>query len=159
MTDYRTRPATLDDLETLVAQRIAMFKDMGNTFDEQKIADAFRAWVAPLMAQGIYNAWLIEDRDGAIVAGGGLTIIPWPPGPRYPGDRLAFVYNVYTVPEQRGRGLAKRIMADIHDFCRANGITSVALNASQFGQPLYASLGYQVTTSPMMFLSLESAGV
>jgi GNAT superfamily N-acetyltransferase len=155
MTDYRIRPATLADRETLVEQRIAMFKDMGNTFDEETIAASFRAWVTPMMEQGIYKAWLIEDRAGVIVAGGGLTIIPWPPGPRYPGDRLAFVYNVYTAPALRGRGLAKRIMAQIHDFCRAEGITSVALNASEYGQPLYQSLGYQVATSPMMFLSLE----
>jgi GNAT superfamily N-acetyltransferase len=98
-----------------------------------------------------------HDENGGIapVAGGGLTMIPWPPGPRYPGTRLAFVYNVYTEPAYRGRGLARRVMDAIHDFCRTEGVGSVALNASQFGRPLYESLGYQVATSPMMFLSLE----
>jgi hypothetical protein len=42
----------------------------------------------------------------------------------------------------------------IHDWCRKAGISSVALNASEFGQPLYESMGYQVTDSPMMFLTL-----
>jgi GNAT superfamily N-acetyltransferase len=155
MTDYRIRPAALDDCDILVHQRIAMFKDMGNTFDEAAIGGSFRRWVTARMAEDVYKAWLIEDTTGAIIGGGGMTIIPWPPGPRYPGDRLAFVYNVYTEPVHRGRGLATRLMAEIHAFCRAEGITSVALNASEFGQPLYAALGYQVSASPMMFLSLE----
>jgi hypothetical protein len=31
----------------------------------------------------------------------------------------------------------------------------VALNASEFGRPLYESLGYRVTPGPTMFLRLE----
>ena len=46
-------------------------------------------------------------------------------------------------------------MDTIHDFCRTAGISSLALNASEFGRPLYESMGYAVTSSPMMFLALE----
>ena len=90
---------------------------------------------------------------------GGATIIPWPPGPTYRGRQLAYVYNVYTEPEHRGRGLARRVMDAIHAFCRDRGIESVGLNASSFGQPLYESMGYHVTPSPMMFLSLKERAV
>ena len=111
-----------------------------------------------VLPAGTYVAWVVEaasaDGPAQIVAGGGATLIPWPPGPRYPGHRLAFVYNVYTEPAHRGRGLARRVMDAIHEFCRAEGIGSLALNASTSGQPLYESLGYHVTQSPMMFLSL-----
>jgi GNAT superfamily N-acetyltransferase len=62
------------------------------------------------------------------------------------------VYNVYTEPAHRGRGLAHRIMDAIHTFCAAAGISSAALNASRFGLPLYESMGYRVTESPMMFI-------
>jgi len=155
MTAYHAREATAADRDVLVRHRIEMFRDMGNSFDEAAVAAKFGEWVVQQMTAGAYRAWLIEDAGGQVVAGGGMTIIPWPPGPRYPGTRLAFVYNVYTEPAHRRRGLAERVMAVIHDFCRAEGITSLALNASQHGQPLYEGLGYQVTTSPMMFLSLE----
>jgi GNAT superfamily N-acetyltransferase len=89
-----------------------------------------------------------------VAAGGGITISPWPPGPRYAGDRLAFVYNVYTEPAHRRRGLARRVMETIHDWCRDAGITSVALNASRDGKPLYESMGYAESSSPMMFLPI-----
>jgi GNAT superfamily N-acetyltransferase len=132
-----------------------MFTDMGVAFQREPVAQAFRAWLARVMPAGTYRAWVIETEGGEIVSGGGITIIPWPPGPRYLGDRLAFVYNVYTEPAHRGRGLGRRIMAAIHDWCRAEGVTSVALNASASGRPLYDALGYAVTPSPMMFFALE----
>jgi GNAT superfamily N-acetyltransferase len=151
---YRLRPATLDDTAVLVHQRLAMFTDMGVPLGDGALAPAFQAWLARVMPDGTYRAWLAETDAGEIVAGGGVTIIPWPPGPRYLGDRIGFVYNVYTEPAHRGRGLARRVMSEIHAWCRADGITSFALNASQAGEPLYASMGYSVTPSPMMFLAL-----
>ena len=163
MTTYTVRRATLADADALVHHRVRMFEDMGTlpTADEsvEALRSAFRAWIADLMPTGAYVAWLVdaEHDDGRreIVSGGGATVIPWPPGPRYGGTRLAFVYNVYTEPAHRGRGLARRVMDAIHAFCRDEGIGSVALNASTSGQPLYESIGYRVTQSPMMFLSME----
>ena len=49
---------------------------------------------------------------------------------RATGHRLAFVYNVYTEPAHRRRGLARLIMDAIHAWCREEGIGSMALNAS-----------------------------
>ena len=70
------------------------------------------------------------------------------------GSRLAFVYNVYTEPAHRRRGLARAIMDAIHTWCREAGVTSVALNASPDGRPLYEALGYHVSPHPMMFLPM-----
>ena len=165
MPNYTPRRATLADTDALVRHRVRMFEDMGvldaSGPGSEPMAAAFRTWLADEMPSGAYVAWVVEcaplagDVRPDIVAGGGATIIPWPPGPRYGGTRLAFVYNVYTEPDHRGRGLARLVMDQIHAFCREAGIGSVALNASTFGQPLYESMGYRVTTSPMMFLSLD----
>ena len=153
--DYRVRPATFADADVLVRHRVGMFTDMGMAMDAAALEAAFRAWLAEMMPAGTYRAWLVETADGTVVGGGGITILPWPPGPRYPGDRLAFVYNVYTDPPHRRRGLARLVMDAIHTFCHDAGITSLALNASEDGLPLYTSLGYVESPSPMMFRSLE----
>src|SRR5262249_51914614 len=154
---YQVREATLADADVLVHHRVAMFTDMGRSFDADEVRRAFRVWLAEMMQAGVYHAWLIEDRaTGAVVAGGGLSILAWPPGPSYPDDRLAFVYNVYVEPTHRRQGLARQVMAAIHAFCRANRIGSIALNASVDGQPLYESLGYRVTPSPMMFFAVPA---
>jgi GNAT superfamily N-acetyltransferase len=153
---YRIREATLDDTETLVRHRIAMFTDMGVPLDAPALARSFRTWLAAEMPAGTYHAWLVETGDGQIAAGGGLSVLPWPPGPQYMGDRIAVVYNVYTEHAHRRRGLARRLMETIHAWCRAAGVASIALNASQDGRPLYESMGYHLPSSPMMFFAFRA---
>ena len=155
MSTYSVRPATLDDVDTLVRHRIAMFVDMGVPLDEPLLGRMFRDWLAATMPAGTYHAWLVETGAREIAAGGGISVLPWPPGPRYMGDKLAFVYNVYTEPAHRRRGVARLLMDEIHAWCRAAGIKSMALNASVDGQPLYEAMGYQVASAPMMFLAID----
>jgi GNAT superfamily N-acetyltransferase len=157
MGDYRVRVATSADVDALVHHRIGMFSDMGVAIDELALTRAFRPWVEDALTNGTYRAWVVEDAESGnppIVAGGGITVLPWPPGPRYLSDRLAFVYNLYTEPPHRRRGLARMLMNAIHEWCRANGIKSIALNASEDGRPLYEAIGYRVSPNPMMFLAL-----
>ena len=127
---------------------------MGTVFDGPAVERAFREWLAETMPAGVYRAWLVDSASGDIAAGAGITVVPWPPGPNYAGHRLAFVYNVYTEAAHRRRGLARRLMDAIHAWCRANGVTSMALNASRDGMPLYRSMGYVESARPMMFLPL-----
>ena len=130
-----------------------MFTDMGLELDAPLLDREFRVWLDTMMPVGTYRAWLVEHQ-AEVVAGGGVSVLPWPPGPRYMGTRIGVVYNVYTEPAHRRRGLARLIMETIHAWCRENGVSSVALNASQDGRPLYESMGYQLPGSPMMFLGL-----
>jgi GNAT superfamily N-acetyltransferase len=153
-TTYRVRPARLADLDVLVRHRISMFTDMGVPLDAEVLNRAFGAWLGDMMPREIYRAWVVDTAEGETVGGGGMTILPWPPGPRYLGDRLAFVYNLYTEPGHRRRGLGRLVMETMQSWCRDNGVSSMALNASQDGLPLYTSMGFAVTASPMMFLPI-----
>ena len=144
----------MDDADALVHHRIAMFTDMGVPFDADVLAHSFREWMTAMMAAGVYYAWVVEADGGGIVAGAGISVLPWPPGPQYTGDRLAVVYNVYTEPPHRRCGLARRLMDAVHAWCRDAGVASVALNASRDGMPLYESMGYRVSPNPMMFLPI-----
>jgi GNAT superfamily N-acetyltransferase len=154
MLPYTIRPATLDDADALVHHRIGMFTDMGVPLDAAALEREFRAWLAAMMPAGTYRAWVVDDAARAIVGGGGITVLPWPPGPRYMGTHLAYVYNVYIEPAHRRRGLARLVMETIHGWCRAQGIASMALNASRDGHALYEAMGYVASPAPMMFLPL-----
>ena len=154
--NYHVREATVADADVLVRHRLGMFSDMGVPDDPSRpYGPQFRAWLHTVMPAGLYRGWLLESEMGEVIAGGAVTIVPWPPGPHHVGGRVAFVYNVYTEPEHRKQGHARTVMLAIHAWCRETGIASLALNASQFGRSLYESMGYRVTDSPMMFLRLE----
>jgi GNAT superfamily N-acetyltransferase len=53
------------------------------------------------------------------------------------------VLYVATVPEARGRGLARKLLAyALHD-ARERGVTTSSLQATKMGYPVYARLGYR----------------
>ncbi len=152
---YTVRRGTVADLDAIVRHRIAMFTDMGTTFDVEATRAAFATWLRDALTSGLYRAWVARTAGGAIVAGAGAIVVPWPPGPRNRSGRMAFVYNVYTEPAHRGRGLARRLMQAIHAACAAEGVTSVGLAASPSGRPLYESMGYHEASNPYMFATLD----
>lgn len=152
MNDYSIRPATVADLDAIVRHRRQIFADMGLDIDHIGIDREFSRWLREKMGR-VYYGWLAESPQGKVAAGGGLSVLPWPPGPFDLKGELAFVYNVYTEPPHR-RGLARKIMETIHAWCRERGIRSVLLNASDEGRSLYEGMGYRVGTIPVMHLSL-----
>jgi len=50
---------------------------------------------------------------------------------------------VATLPEARGGGLARRLLAHALHEARERGCTTTSLQATKLGQPLYARLGYR----------------
>jgi GNAT superfamily N-acetyltransferase len=147
---YQIRNATVADIPHLVTHRDEMFRDMGVPAEFAAMAAATAEWLGTAIPSGTYLGWLAVTDDGDVAAGGGLLVMPWPPGPMTMDPRCAFVFNVYTAPAHRKQGLAKRLMETMHDWCRAQGIERVVLNASVFGQPIYEQMGYVVAAEPMM---------
>jgi GNAT superfamily N-acetyltransferase len=141
------RPATAADAETLIAHRRAMFFEMGYR-DEAALdamSAAFRPWLLARIETGEYLAWVATAADASIVAGLGLWLMDWPPHMIGPGARRGNILNVYTRPESRRRGIARRLMEAALDWCRRNGIRAVILHSSDDGRALYEKLGFQPT--------------
>lgn len=148
--DYLIRPATLADIPHLVDHRKQMFREMGIPAAFEDMAAATERWLRHAIPSRTYLGWVATTPAGDVAAGGGLIVIPWPPGPITMDPRCGFVFNVYTGAAHRKQGLARRLMDAMHDYCRAEGIERVVLNASTFGKPLYDTIGYVVTAEPMM---------
>lgn len=150
MTNYTLRAATLADIPIIGHHRQAMFTEMGLSGDYETMNKKFGPWLHQAMHNHDYFGWLVETATGEIVAGGGLALLPRAPSPDNLNEQWAFVYNVYTEPAHRRQGLARQLMETMHQWCRERGLTSVGLNASEFGRPLYKALGYQPSETLMM---------
>lgn len=152
--NYTIRPATVADIPHIVHHRAAMFHDMGIPAEFEAMAAAMAPWLQQALPSRTYQGWIGESAAGEIAAGGGLIVIPWPPGPMSMDPRCGFIFNVYTEPAHRQQGLARRLMDTIHGWCRGEGIERIVLNASSFGKPLYDAMGYVSAAEPMMRLKL-----
>jgi GNAT superfamily N-acetyltransferase len=151
---YSIRPATIADVPHIVQHRELMFREMGIAAEFEDMSIAMDLWLRHAIPAKTYLGWIAESAGGEVAAGGGLIVIPWPPGPMTMDPRCGFVFNVYTAGPHRKHGLARRLMEAMHDYCRAEGIERVVLNASTFGKPLYDMMGYVVADEPMMRMRL-----
>jgi GNAT superfamily N-acetyltransferase len=141
---FTIRRASTADLDTLVAHRQAMFRDMGY-HDEaalNSMSAKFRVWLAEHMNSGDYYAWLVCAPDGSIAAGAGLWLMDWPPHMLGQSQRRGNILNVYTAESFRRRGLARELMKAVLVWCGENHIDTIILHASPSGRSLYESMGF-----------------
>ena len=60
------------------------------------------------------------------------------------GDRIAYIYAVVTDPRYRGKGLCRKLMADVHSLLKNQGYASVMLvPAEENLREMYRKLGYE----------------
>jgi GNAT superfamily N-acetyltransferase len=141
------REARRDDIAEIVRQRRRMYEDMGerDTAALEAMQASTSAFLEKALPAGLFRAWLAERRAGRVVAGGGMMIVPWLSRPADPELRRVWILNVYTYPEYRRQGIARRLMQAMIEWCRQAGFQSVSLHASDDGRPLYESLGFKPT--------------
>jgi GNAT superfamily N-acetyltransferase len=137
----------VEDVPTLVRHRHSMFEAMG--YIDRAALDLmdanFSEWVREKLARDEYHGWFLTDAANSIIAGAGVWIYEWVPGPTDASTRRAVIYNVYTEPEYRRRGLARILMNKALKWCRTQGIRTVTLHASDKGRKLYELLGFEQT--------------
>lgn len=146
MDDILIREATPDDIPHILHHRRSMFWEMGHHEEgghRQMLANA-ESYLRDSMPRDHYRGWLAEAQ-GRVVAGAGVAIVPWPGSPEDPAPRRGWILNVYTEPEYRGRGVARRLMDTVVGWCREEGFVNVSLHASVFGRPLYEKMGFLPT--------------
>lgn len=148
------RLASTLDTAAIARHRRLMFDEMGLARGAalERVERETRAAVEHAMIEGYYRHWFAVA-DGEIVAGAGVIVARWLPMPDEPALARATVLNVYTEPAFRNRGLARRLMHTVIEWCRADGLASVQLHASDAGRPLYEALGFKATNE--MRLSLR----
>ena len=154
MQEITIRPAGLADIAHILHHRRAMFLDMGSATNAEldPVLATTEAFLQHALPSGMYRGWLAQTSAGRVVAGAGITIVPWPGHPRDPAPRRGWVQNVYTEPDFRRQGLARRLMVAVVDWCRAEGFYTVSLHASRDGRGLYESMGFQATNEMRLAL-------
>jgi RimJ/RimL family protein N-acetyltransferase len=117
----RLTAASSEDLRRLYAHGGAFAPD---AFDPGQIDDGV-----------FFGLW--DDQDG-LTAAGGTHIVDWTAG-------IAAIGNMYTRPDQRGKGHAAAILSAIVQALRTGGVHTIVLNVDQRNTPaqrLYERYGF-----------------
>jgi GNAT superfamily N-acetyltransferase len=150
---YRIRTATTDDLDDARAVMLdAVYRDFGTGYVPRwhaDIIDPERFYLAPPRHTLLVA---VDERDGTVAATAALDARgpEHPPNPRwiaerYPSGETAQLRRVYVRPEHRRCGLARRLVAELMAFAKADGgYRSVYLHTyptSSGAEALWRALG------------------
>ncbi len=122
-----------------------MFAEIGGRTPRQLAAHSpvYARWLRPRLKSGEIIVLLAEVPDHGIVASGGIWFRAEQPRPEVPQFRVPYLVSMYTLPEFRGQGIARRIVREALRICRARGYARVALHAAPGARRLYRSLGFE----------------
>jgi GNAT superfamily N-acetyltransferase len=134
------------DVGALVDLRIEFMRVVkdGNFPDEAEWRRELASRFSADLASGALVAWICLDR-GRVVAASGLAC-PGSGAARAelalrPGEAL--VFNMFTRPAYRRRGIASELLARLIAEARARGIRALRLRPTDDGRPLYERLGFR----------------
>lgn len=143
---YAFGQASLSDVEELVRLRIGYLTADFGALDPVQEEALWRELPAYFELHLDYDLLAFVARDeesNAIVCCAWLLLVTKPPSPRFPHGQTGTLFNVYTVPEHRRRGLAKQVMLRLLDAARDLNLDVVELHATEDGYPLYQQLGFE----------------
>lgn len=135
--------ATLADVPELIELRLKyLVDDFGELAEEQRreIPRELEPYLRFHMGRDLM---VFVAREERIACCAWLLLVDKPPSPRFPRGRTGVLFNVYTRPEHRRKGLAREVMRELLDDARARELDVVELHATDDGYPLYRSLGFE----------------
>ncbi|WP_040203464.1 GNAT family N-acetyltransferase [Neobacillus jeddahensis] len=137
------RKATFDDIDQLIDLRKRQLVDEGiePSIDiDTELADFFKK----KLTDGSLMQWLVEDGE-EVIACGAVLFYDFPPLYTNKSGKKAYITNMYTRDDYRGRGLATKLLALLVDETKAAGIAKIWLGASKLGRPVYKKFGFTET--------------
>lgn len=146
------RKATINDLDDLVRLRIEFLKEVQKIetrqYSEEELSTALREYLSKSMINDEFVAWLAIS-ESEIIATSGLCFFQITPGFTLIDGKIAYILNIYTLPNWRGKGIGKQVFDHILQEAIGRGYKRISLHASDDGRPIYEKFGFRLTGDEM----------
>lgn len=151
MAPITIRQAVEPDIEELVRLRVEFLAEVNRNRDVALLAELYagnRTYLREKLPAGEFLGWVAEV-DGQIVGTSGLVLFRRPPSVNSLTGWEGLIINMYTLPDWRGRGIARRLLETLMEYARTTPMQRLWLHATESGRPLYAKLGFQPSGDSM----------
>mgnify|MGYP004565042537 FL=1 len=152
--DFQYRIATIDDLEVLVKTRIEVLRAANKLSVDtamQNVEITSRAYYKTALKNNTHKAILVFHGN-KFVGAGGISYFEVMPTYHNPSGKKAYIMNMYTSPDYRRNGIALKTLDLLVQDAKQRGISSISLEATDMGRPLYEKYGFTAMKDEMELL-------
>jgi len=138
------RKATLKDIDLLTKSRIEVLRAANGLSDDADMTEVKHQsyeYYRKALHDSTHTAYLVFNGD-RFAGAGGISYYQVMPTFRNPSGNKAYIMNIYTRPEYRRQGIARRMLDILIDDAKARDISFITLEATSMGRPLYESAGF-----------------
>lgn len=141
---FEYKKAAPEDIDELVRTRSIVLRAANKLPDDADMSEveqqsyAYYRWA---FESGGHIAYLVYD-DGTFIGAGGVSFYQVMPTYHNPTGKKAYIMNMYTAPEYRRQGIAFHTLDLLVKDARGQGVTQIALEATDMGRPLYERYGF-----------------
>ena len=149
--EFNIRKATVQDIEEIIRLRLELFKELGEVQSEQEeacVTTATRKYLEEALSNNEFISFLALSND-KVISVSGMVLFKRPPYLDNLKGLEAYIMNMYTVPQYRGQGLARKLLENCIEECKKIGVKRIWLHASDDGIPLYKKLGFSFKDNEM----------
>lgn len=140
--------ATIKDISMLTDLRIAYLQEDLGTINEKDLSfiqESLPSYYAKHLNQDLM-VYVTKDEEN-VVSCAFLLIVEKPASPSFITGKTGTVLNVYTKPEYRHKGYAKRLMTMMLADAAMFNISVIELKSTEEGYSLYKSIGFDDVTA------------
>ena len=141
---FQYKKASIEDMEELVRTRMTVLRaanKLADDVDMSLVEKESIAYYSRALKTGEHIAYLVYDRENFIGAGG-VSFYQVMPTYHNPSGKKAYIMNMYTAPEYRRQGIAFHTLDLLVKAVKEQGISQIALEATDMGRPLYQKYGF-----------------
>ena len=138
------RKANISDIPELINLRILFLKEIYPNASESlddRLADHLTTYLQEYLAKDSFVNWFAEA-NGKAVASAGILFYNQPPLYHNLDGKVAYILNVYTLPDFRRKGIAKALLQKILQEAKDRNTGKVSLHTSELGRSLYEQFGF-----------------
>lgn len=141
---FEYRRATIEDIDELVRTRIIVLRaanKLSDAVDMSLVEKESCAYYKRALADGGHIAYLVYDNEKFIGAGS-VSFYQVMPTYHNPSGKKAYIMNMYTASEYRRQGIAFHTLDLLVKDAKEQGVSQIALEATDMGRPLYEKYGF-----------------
>lgn len=120
---FEIRKATVQDIEEIVRLRLELFKELGEVRSGQEetlVLTATKKYLEEALSNNEFISFLALSNHN-VISISGMVLFKRPPYLANLKGLEAYILNMYTIPQYRGKGLARKLLEHCMEECKKSG--------------------------------------